>query len=463
MRPPGFDPVDRGRRARLGAAIPRVAATIVVLTTLFLGACRPDLVVRLATRVYHDGSVDRVLEIRGRTSDGEVPTKDDWFAADVGLTLASPDAWARVVREPALIRAEGFFTGVDQLPPLLRFSSEHGTRSDRMATELRIEDRVVIRRWVYRERHADPYSQAEIHEAMRGLTDLLVEVVDHELRREFGDSFDTAPAATFLQTEAIGLGSSLLSVRRQTAGVQNYRKRTVLWEQVLAQYGIARRPHDPDERDFWERHAPAVIDWIGDGVARSLSSGTSVLRREQLSFWPTGDIESMGATLEELIERTWEDQDELTELVGPYIAALFGYYGAETTPRFRFHSGVRLPGTLLRTNGTPTAQGVAWILRTEDLAYGDRFLDAESVEVNDAALKQLGARRSFSHDELIQLVDLLWTRDPEGVLLEWLRAAHAAAGLEQLAGDDTPETYAAAILELFELLDPERESPAPLM
>ena len=64
--------------------IPVVAA---LLLTIGLLACRPELVVRFVTTVYEDGSVARILELRGAPGNTE-ELEDDWLA-DAGIHIES--------------------------------------------------------------------------------------------------------------------------------------------------------------------------------------------------------------------------------------------------------------------------------------------------------------------------------------------------------------------------------------
>jgi len=436
-------------------------AVLALASVALFNACRSDILIRLSTRIYPDGGVDRILEVRGRTSDHETPEDTDWMASKVGIRLARPDAWARVEESPGRLMAEGFFASVAAIPPLLTFATESGSRSDRLQTDLSIEERVVIRRWLYRERHADPYSAGEVQSALDALVELFVEAIDQELRREFGADFDTTGATTFLRGEGRGLASAILSVRRREATLENYAQRAALWEQVLSQYGMRTAPYDPDEFDFWDAQIPVVLVWLRDRVAASVSTTSQRILASELGFMPTDEDDS--EVLEGVVERVWGDEEELFELAGPHLAALSGYYASDNSPRFRFHCRVRLPGVLLGTNGTPDGDTIVWTFRAEDLAFHDEILRAESAAVEHETLVHIGARREFDTIGLVQLVDLLWDRDPDGVLHGLLEAAKEEGSLAPLRDFDAiPDSYKERARELLELLDPEAEIPRTL-
>jgi hypothetical protein len=415
-------------------------------------ACRPRIVVRLTTTAYHDSGLDRRLEVVGRTSDDEVPTENDWLAEEAGVTLAAPDAWPRVERGPGWLRAEGFFPSADVLPPLLSMRTESAVRPARTFTRLEIEDRVVLKRWTYVERHGDPFSAADSAAALEALVELAVEALTSELDVHFGGGVDSAPAQRLLRGDGRALTQALLTVNRSAPGWLHVEDRAERWTQVLAQYGVPVVPVD-DHEDYWDVQGPTLLEWARERVADSLSTPEAPISAEDLAFWPTPD--NFDERLSEIATRVWGSEDELTAEAEPLLAALVGYYGAGDIPRFRFESRVQIPGTLLKTNGTQDGDSVVWLFREQDLTFGEISLRSESVELNDDALVTLGARRKFDMPALVRLADLLFERDPEGVLVEPLTRAVAAGDLDLLREEDgVPDELSQIVDEVADLLDP---------
>ncbi len=436
------------KRARSRILVPLAAALL-----LLANSCQPDLLVRLSTHVYHDGSLDRRLELRGWTDKGEVPTGDDWLAEKAKLRLAAPEAWSRVEQGPGRIDAEGFYLSVDDLPAVLSFRVSEGVeKTDRIRTSLEIEDRVVIKRWKYMEMHGDPHSREDAERALNALADLAVEALEKEVRRHFGDAVDPAPAADLLRDRGRSLLSALLSVDRMVSELEEDR-RLELQKQVLAQHGAPVIPLE-DESEFWGLELRALFEWSRSLIAGALSSPDYPVAPEDLTFWPVGEeLESMA---QEIIERVWGDEETLWELADPHLASLTGYYEGGDTPNFRFEILVELPGVLLFTNGTPDEEGVHWLFRDEDLSLSDAVLRVESVEPVAEPLTRLGARRVFSTAQLMQLADLLWRRDPKGVLTERLGEAVRLGNLGVLRDEEAvPEGYHFRVRELARLLAPE--------
>ena len=425
---------------------------VVALVALTAISCRPELVVRLATRAYRDGSMDRSVELVGRNSDRESPTEDDWLQDKLGIRLAVPDAWKRVESGPGWVKAEGFFLGDDELPPILAFDKSAAGRYGRTRTIFESEDRVVLRRWTYIERHGDPFSPADSSAALDALVELAVEALRQEVHRHLGSDVDTRAAERFLRHEGRALVAALLTSGRSSSAGRRDDERHERWSSVLSQHGVPTA--DVGSDDFWEVQTPAVFEWARDRVAAQLSTAERSIDPGELSFWPVGqDLEEQAS---EIIERVWGSEDELLELIEPHLAALEGYYGAGDAPRFRFEVRLQLPGTLLSTNGMPDGESIVWLFREQDMTFGEINLRAESLELQSEALISLGARRDFTKQQLLRLSDLLFKRDPTGEILAVLESAAEQASLDPLLDEDAlPDELESVAAELFEVLDPD--------
>jgi len=218
---------------------------------------------------------------------------------------------------------------------------------------------------------------------------------------------------------------------------------------------------DEDALDFWDGQLPLLLAWARDRLAAELSTNERPVTPEELSFWPAG--EDYEQTAIEAVERIWGGEEALYEELEPHIAALTGYYGRGDGPSFRFESRVELPGVLLRTNGTPDGDGVIWMLRETDLGFGEMVLRAEAVDPLVEPLRRLGARRTFDRATLLRLADLLWTRDPDGLIAETLARAVERGALDLLRdGEQVPDEVELLVIELADLLDPQTRLPEPL-
>jgi hypothetical protein len=428
---------------------------LVVVTLLALAGCGEEVVVRESTRVYRDGSLTRSIEISGRDPDGSAPTDPAWLAETAHLALASPDAWGRIDERPGYLAAEATFDRADRVPRILTHTGEESSILDRTRIDLRDDDLVVMRRWVYEETRGDPYGEEELAAATDALVELAVEYLRDEVRKEFGPGMGTNRAEAFLRRDVRSLAMDVFNLMRQSIGSgEDPAARTALLE-VLARHGVRPPEVPPSEGDLFDIAAPVAMDWTLEGLATALSTPDAPVYPEDLDFWPTLEDLSVLEATDELPSDP--RADEFTRAAEVLVEALSGYYGDEGSPRFRFESRVEMPGRLLRTNGTPGPDGAHWLYRNVDLALGDVTMTAEAIELDIDALVSLGARKEFDTAALLRLTDILAVRDTEAVLRELLGEAVDRGRLDLLQDEDrVPDELERLARELHELLDPSR-------
>jgi hypothetical protein len=306
---------------------------------------------------------------------------------------------------------------------------------------------------VYREPPGDPYRAGDRAGALDGLVQVFIETLRDELDRHISPDLDTLAAEQFLHSEARALAWAMLTVNRGAPGWERLEARSLRLTQLLAQHGLPVVPLDePDE--FWDAQIPVMLEWLRGKIADALSTDAQTITPRDLDFWPSGDDWEHEA--EEVVERVWGGEDEFLARIEPHLDAMAGFYGGDDVPRFRFESRVRLPGILLRTNGTPDEDAVLWLFRQQDLTMGDYVLHAESAEPNVHVLTDIGARREFDRATLVRLVDILWRQDPDGGLAALLNEAVARGRLDPLRDEDeVPVELQPLAQELADILDPE--------
>jgi len=448
----------------LGRAPARIG---LVLAVLAMSGCGEEIVVRETTRVYRDGSVFRTIAVAGREADGQLPQEPRWLKDNARLELASPEAWDSVDERPGYLAAEQTFGSAGQVPPLLAHSeggeNEQREVLDRSRIELVSDDLVVLHRFTYRETRGDPYGIEELDAALDAMVDFAVRFLRDEVRREFGPELDASRAEAFLRTDVRSLTGDVLRILRQSSGLGSDAQATRPIAELLVRRGIFRPGEIPVDEiegdDILDFTAPRVTEWILGGLARTLSTPGRPIEPADLDFWP--GLEDATA-----IENTDEPVDprmqEFNEIGSSLLRALSGYYGNDGSPHFRFESRVEMPGRLLRTNGTPVDGAVVWLYRNSDLTLGDVVLEAETVELDDDALKTLGARRDLDTPRMLQLTDLL-SRDAGGELLKLLAAAAERGSLDLLLDEEQlNEDTLIPARELHGLLDP-NDDPWPQM
>jgi len=423
-----------------------------------LAGCGEEVVVRESTHVYRDGSLSRSIEISGREADGSTPTEASWLTETAGVALASPEAWGRIDERPGYLAAEATFGRADTVPRILTHGGKEESILDRTRIDLRDDDLIVMRRWVYEEVRGDPYGAEELAAAVDALVELAVEFLRDEVRKEFGSGMATARAEAFLRRDVRSLAMDLFGLMRQTVGSEDDPAAMAALFEILARHDVPRAggaAPSPDD-DLFDVAAPLAMPWALDGLAAALSTPDAPVVSEDLDFWPTlEDLSSIEVTDESPIDPRAAEFERAAEQL---LDALSGYYGNEGSPRFRFESRLEMPGRLLRTNGTPGVDGVHWLFRNVDLALGDVIMTAETVELDLDALISLGARRDFDTAALLRLTDLLALRDTEGVVRQLLTTAVEDGRLDLLIDEEqVPDELERLARELHELLDPTRE------
>lgn len=423
---------------------------LIVLLALAAVACRPELEIFLRTTVRYDGSLERVLEISGRTDDGEQPETWEWLAEEAGIALADPDAWDRVEDEPGFLRAEGFFLSAAEVPPTLLHLDGPAPAADRNRVEVEVRDLVILTRWTFIEYYGDPYGDEDVELALDEVVQLFREALHSELWTAYGDRVDPSRLEPLLQGELRSLGKELLDAVREHPGTDREDRRTEAWAAIAGEYGIEAPP--PGTEEFDEVFIWALFDWLGRRASEAVSTETLTVDPRDLPYWPTGPSEQDDEAASRFVARVWGSDEEFMKRIEPIWEALRGYYGGADA-YYRFRPTVLLPGTLLRTSGASGPDGVSWFFREVDLTLEEQVMQAESVELNDESLRSLGARREFDTSELLQMVDILVRRDEEGDLRAVLDESVREADLDLLRTREfESEEISRLAVELADLL-----------
>jgi hypothetical protein len=306
---------------------------------------------------------------------------------------------------------------------------------------LESRDLVVFTHWTYIETYGDPYGQDRLGVAVDGFTDLTIELLENELQASFGDRVDRSGLYRLLRTEGRRMAIELIEVE-----VDGSEDKPLLWSQVLSRHGVPVVEASPDE--FWSAQAEPFSEWVRERFAEALSTTDYTIEPRDLVFWPNFSGDTVEEDLNHLAVRTWGSEEALNERVMPLFEIMAGYYGDFQADRFRFRTGVELPGTVIRTNGTVDDDMVVWFFRGADLVQGKVVMQAETVEINDRALRSLGVRRELTPLELLELTDLLTIRDPEDALKELLALAVEDGNLEILEKEGT-DLYADDLVALL--------------
>jgi len=414
----------------------RTAAGLALGTAAIAAGCITEVDVDIHTRVVAAGGIERRVELRAWDDRGMPPGEDEVL----GVSLADPGAWPYVEERPGFLRAEGYFSRPSDLPGgfVHEVSDDGPPAADRVRVEIVVDDLVVLTRWSYRESYGDPIGPSGLAAAVdRGLG-FVRGVVRAELRRALGDDVDLDAADRFLNGEVRALATEAIAVRAAEPGRERRARREAAYSEILARRGIAV-PAGTDGT-FWDRALPDLLRWGGAGLADAISTADSPVAPERLSFWPRTAGELDTDDLERWSASAFGDPDAYRETESAAIrAATTGYRDDAIRWRFRFRT--QLPGTVLRTNGTPDDPAVVWFVPGSEIASRDLALEIVSVEPRLEALRAVGAKTSFTTVELAEIERLLGAGDPDGVLRGRLRRAVERGSLEPLVADGVDDEF----------------------
>jgi len=416
-------------------------AGALVCLGLLLSSCGEEAEVRVVTRVFPDGGMQRTLRLDARDPKREEPYPADWLSSGPGLVLADRDAWDTVESGPTSLRAEGYFARGETVPALLAHRGEEGDRPDRGGVRLMRQDLVVLDRFLYEETVGDAVGVPELASSLDVLLGKVAAGLREELRRQFGPDVVTAQAEASILQRARATLLDLLTAVRETEPPSKRPQRTSRLQEVHAQHKLPLTSEDLEQA--MEADVQALMDRIAAEVVRAN---------------PGLDAGALTAFVTGALSRILEEP-EVQPSVEAVQLALLGAYGLGA--RTQFVSRVTLPGRVLRTSGTPDGDAVVFRFDQDELVAGDVTLRIESVELNADALTRLGARRDLDMESLLRLADLLTRPDLAEPLQAGLKRAVQAGKLSLLRDGLAGEGVQEAGAEIADLLDPARPGWPP--
>jgi len=422
----------------------RRAAALLCLGLLLTG-CGEETEVRVVTRVFADGGLQRTLRLDSRDPSRDEPYPADWLSTGPGWILADREAWDTVETAPTSLHAQGYFAAGEKVPPLLGHRDSEGERADRSDVRVAREDLVLLDRFLYEETVGDPYGAPELSTSIDALLARVAARLHEELVRQFGPDVVTAPARSAVTGKSREVLLDVLTALRETEPSGKRAQRAASLQEVHAKHGLPLTSEDPQAA--LEADEQALMDRVAAEVVRA----NPRLDAAALTAFVSGEDGVLSRILEE---------PALQPDVDAVQRALLGAYGLMARTRFTFR--VALPGHVLHTDGTVDGEEVVFRFDQDDLSAKDVVLRAESVELNTDALVRLGARRDLDTEALLRLTDLLTRPDLAEPLRAGLTRAVQAGKLSLLWQGLVGENVQAAGAEIAELLDPTTHPwPAP--
>lgn len=408
--------------------------------SLLLHGCGEEAEVRVITRVFPDGGMQRSLRLDARDPARKEAYPGDWLAEGPGLVLANPEAWDTVESGATFVHAEGNFSPGETVPPLLGHRGlDGGDRPDRGHVTVKREDLVVLDQFLYEETLGDPYGGQQLASTVDDLLAQVAVRLRQELQRQFGPDVVTASTESYVTTQARATLVDFLTALRETEPPGKRAQRPQRLQEVHAKYRLPEASADP-EQAFW------------DGVQELINRAAAEAARAN----PRLDADEIADFVDDAVSGIVKEP-ALQPAVDALQTALVGAYGLGM--RTRFVARVTLPGRLLRTTGTPDGDAVVFVFDQDDLSSADTVLRVESAELNGEALTRLGARRDLEADDLLRLTALLTRPDLAQPLRAALARAVETASFKPLREGVVGDALKQAAAEIADLLDPSRTWP----
>jgi hypothetical protein len=411
------------RRLALLAAIP-----------LLLAASKCNRVasidVKVQTRVYEDGPIDRTVTIAERPGPEALPLTDE------GITVPAPERWQRLEATGTTAVAEGSFARPQDVPPLVEHALDDGTvHADRHDLELEVTDLVVARVFHYKETEADPLGPDQVAAAYDKALDLMMPAARGALQARVGPDLDTSRMEAFLRGPFKG------GIVDTMASYDNLEKASDLPSRaraLFAKHGLTipaapKKDDGTDDVDAWTND---FVSWVGTRLAATLSTPKRTVPADATAFLfddaaydPEGE---MGRRLPVPPEghATWE------QVLAPLADAASGIYASRHDSvlsgklLFLFQSRLELPGRLLTTNGTIDGREVLWVFGDREITRSGRVMEARSAVVLGEPLRRLGVSPDLDLVHLVRIVYLLTADDA---------AEHTLARLKDAVAQRKPE------------------------
>lgn len=434
------------------------AATSLAAFLALSGACRVVTSIEVETRVAADGSGSRSLSVRSRWEDGRA--EEAALPADFALP---GEAYSLSERGSGRAVATGFFARLDGAEAPFSFGS--GAARTAFATKFRAVDWVLFDLIHYEEAVLDATDPDALRAALEECVDVALEVAEASCLRVFGATFDD----TILRARLRG---DLREVARDLV--------FTVWQEFYA----GRGELDALLARALPRLKPAGLDlrkeWFGEEQASSgfpeLRAALALWTEAQLRPRREGDRVAQPIGLEStLFDGAFaaEVMRALDQRFGGAAGRQAWWDGMESRLRGSFGAGrddvrftlrVRMPGTLLRSDGWLEPEGSSFVEFPAHEAFPrGRGIHCASVVWNGAAQSALPALGLLPDNAAA----LSWTRAlgdgpdsvPNAQLAELVRACVAARGLAALeaVADDPEHELAADAARVLAWLEGERE------
>lgn len=406
---------------------PRAAPLLAVPLLLAAGKCNrvATVDVKVHTRVYEDGAVDRSMTVTERPGEASLPL------ADEGIAIPSPGSWRRIETEGQTATAEGSFPRAADVPPLLEHALDDGTtRPDHHRLDIEIQDLAIVRVYRYREVEADPFGPGEVAAAFDKALDLLIPAARGALASRLGSDLDTSRMERFLRgafKDAVVDTVTSFDDLASASGVYP-RARSIFAARGMSLPSVPKGSDDDGTEAFQGWLAGQLAATLGT-KQRPVAAGDTAFLLDPASYEP-------GGAMARRLPVPAEGHEPWEQVLAPFVDAASGFYASRhDSPMtgkllFLFQPRLEMPGRLLTTNGTIDGDEVMWVFGDRAVTRAGRVMQARSAVVLSEPLRRLGLPPDLDLVRLVRIVQLLTTEDS---------AEHTLARLKQAISERKPE------------------------
>lgn len=424
----------------------RAVPTLALLLAAAPSGCRVLTAVEVETRVEADGSGSRTIRARSRWEDGRAEPAP--MPADF---LAPGDGYARIEQGQDRLAATAAFARLDEAPRPFAFGA--GGRATAFRARFRAADWGLFRIIHYDEAVVDAADPDDLRAAIEECVDVALGAADAACAEVFGEDFDATILHESLRGDLRAAARDLAFVfwQEHYAGAGDFDSALRRALARLRRAGLALEPEwfgEEGAESGLARARAAIALWVeqrlrprrdGERTPQPVGLESTLFDGAFAAAFVRRLDQRLGGAAAR--ERWWEEME-------PRLRGSFG--GGRDDVSFTLR--VRMPGTLLRSDGWLEPSGSSFVVFPARDAYPrGRGISCASVVWDHAALASLPALGLLPDNAAA----LSWTRvagdGPDSAadepLLELLRAAVAARSLdplEEAAADPEHEAAAAA-------------------
>jgi len=396
------------------------AAPLVLLAGFLPAGCR-ETQVEVVTEVGLSGGGIRTVTVTSTDEGTPADHPGDFQVRMPGYTLLDD--------EPGLTILQASFPRLDGAPLGFRFGAPESSRASGGAVRLAVQDWVLFKLYHYQESVSDVVDPDEVQAAIGELADTLVAAAGSAARDLFGEDFDATRLHQALEGDLRRFfRSAAFLVWRELQGQGEFDQKKV----VSRLLSLAKKEHLParpewsgliedseDPRLLADMHREVAI-WVEAGL-QPVQEGARVPvlpNLEGLLFG--GPFEQ---AFQKALDRRFGGPKGTTAWFDGIWKRIFGVFGPDRKD-LTFSMRVKMPGSLLRSNGFLGRQGSTFLEFPAGEAYPNgRGIACESVVWDYGALGVLRPDLAADNESA-----LAWT----GVLAEGPDSAPSPALIEVL-------------------------------